>query len=164
MLVLVSTENSSSAETLPDTVMLRITDATLISAELPAPTKGKDVLIHDGRIAGIVDSGDHYPALQVIDGQGGFLIPGLIDSHVHLAHNPYLNPRDREENENLLTAYREQLPRSFLYYGITSVVDLDYDPDRNGWLALLLRQKCTIAGGASEWPAVIRGGDGFSKR
>jgi imidazolonepropionase-like amidohydrolase len=34
------------------------------------------------------------PGAVVIDGKGKFLIPGLIDAHVHLVHRPQLRPHD----------------------------------------------------------------------
>ncbi|HEY7773102.1 MAG TPA: amidohydrolase family protein [Marinagarivorans sp.] len=56
-----------------------------------------------------------------IDGKGGYLIPGLIDSHVHLQGVP-------GESEQLTPPLREaalaQIPRSYLYFGFTTVLDL----------------------------------------
>jgi len=40
-----------------------------------------DVAIHGGRIAGVGDYGD---AKEIIDLQGGFLAPGLINGHTHI--------------------------------------------------------------------------------
>lgn len=45
---------------------------------------GKDVVVTDNTISAIVDSGGSEQGYaEVIDGKGGFLTPGLIDSHSH---------------------------------------------------------------------------------
>ena len=43
--------------------------------------EGKSVAIHKKRIAGV---GDYCDAEEVIDAQGAYLIPGLIDAHLHI--------------------------------------------------------------------------------
>ena len=46
---------------------------------------GKNVLIEDGRIAGILNRSDSYPEdAQIIDATGLIVAPGFIDLHVHL--------------------------------------------------------------------------------
>ena len=44
-----------------------------------------DVFVSDGKIAKIVREGDHFEPenAQVIDARGKYLIPGIIDEHVH---------------------------------------------------------------------------------
>lgn len=52
----------------------------------PKPLGVLDVLIADGRIAGLnteIDGLD-YDGVEVIDGRGKVLIPGFIDGHVHI--------------------------------------------------------------------------------
>ena len=58
-----------------------------------------------------------------MNGKGKFLIPGLIDSHVHLASIPGAADPSSIKPE-IAQAYYEQLPRSYLYYGYTTLVDL----------------------------------------
>src|SRR5262249_52032160 len=60
----------------------------------------------------------------VISGKGQYLIPGLIDSHVHLASTPGMVDDQENANQEIVKAYRKQLPRSYLYYGYTTLVDL----------------------------------------
>jgi len=99
-----------------------------------------DVFIKDGKLSAILpadtaDSPDPSMHGDVIDGRGKFLIPGLIDSHVHLGHNPIINHAQAQDHENLIEDYKRQLPRSYLYHGFTSLIDLDYSAERNAWHA-----------------------------
>lgn len=51
------------------------------------PQKDRVVLVEDGKITGIVDKEDKetYQDFQIIDLQGAYLMPGLVNLHVHLA-------------------------------------------------------------------------------
>lgn len=87
-----------------------------------------DVLIRDGRIVTIAPklSIKTTKSMQQIDGRGRFLIPGLIDSHVHLDGVPGYagdNPKDVA----MLQEARQQMPRSYAYFGFTTVLDLTGD-------------------------------------
>lgn len=122
---------SAQVEGLPDYITIK--NVTVISAHLEQPQPGMDVRIEDGRIAEVVATGTGTPTAEVIDGTGRYLIPGLIDSHVHLGHNPVVARKHGAERLELLAAYQTQQPRSYLYHGVTSVVDLDFNPDRSKW-------------------------------
>lgn len=102
-----------------------ITDVTIVSPErLDRIGKGS-VLIEDGRIVRVDrGSGAKEPAgATVVRGHGQFLIPGLIDSHVHLLSVPGTSLLADSESE-MARAYFKQLPRSYLYFGYTTLVDL----------------------------------------
>jgi hypothetical protein len=76
-----------------------------------------DVVIRDGQI---VEVGTHLvagPHARRIDGSGRFLIPGLIDSHVHVGHSAAID-------DDAIGAHPE-LWAAYLAFGFTSVVDLD---------------------------------------
>ncbi len=60
-----------------------------------------------------------------INGEGKFIISGLMDSHVHLANTAGFNGRLKNKYQELLGAYFEQLPRSYLYHGFTTLVDVN---------------------------------------
>lgn len=60
---------------------------------------------------------------HIIDGEGKYLIPGLIDSHVHLHGVPGLNASSTEE-QYLQREAESQIPKSYLYFGFTTVLDL----------------------------------------
>ncbi|MEQ9586453.1 MAG: amidohydrolase family protein [Parvibaculaceae bacterium] len=111
-------------------VDLAIRNVTVISPERAAPLKNVDVLVNDGRIISI-ERGSDYSAAQEIDGSGRFLTPGLIDSHVHLYHATGLNRRYTQSFDELYEAFQEQQPRSYLYFGYTTVIELNADIDSN---------------------------------
>jgi imidazolonepropionase-like amidohydrolase len=103
-----------------------ITEVTIISPEqLDHIAKGS-VLIEDGRIVSVVRGKiTKRPArATVVSGKGLFLIPGLIDSHVHLAAVPVPPVENSPEIAKMVGQYYEQLPRSYLYFGYTTLVDL----------------------------------------
>src|ERR1700674_4547823 len=103
-----------------------ITDVTIISPEQLDHIGQGSVLIENGRIVSVErKKGAKKPAgAAVVSGKGQFLIPGLIDSHVHLASVPGMDSDQEEGKPEVIRAYFKQLPRSYLYYGYTTVVDL----------------------------------------
>jgi imidazolonepropionase-like amidohydrolase len=103
-----------------------ISDVTIVSPERLDHIGTGSVLIEDGRIVRVDrKQGAKKPAgATVIDGKGQFLIPGLIDSHVHLASVPGMGFDQIGRNAEMTRAYYKQMPRSYLYYGYTTVVDL----------------------------------------
>jgi imidazolonepropionase-like amidohydrolase len=64
-----------------------ITGATLIDGTGHDPIANATVIIADGRIQRVTASGDVPRDAQVIDAAGLTLLPGLIDTHVHLLAN-----------------------------------------------------------------------------
>jgi imidazolonepropionase-like amidohydrolase len=107
-----------------------ITDVTIISPEKLDHIEKGSVLIENGHIVR-VERGQEAkkPAgATVVSGEGQFLIPGLIDSHVHLASVPGMRPEvnfgPAEAKPAWIKEYFKQLPRSYLYFGYTTLVDL----------------------------------------
>lgn len=102
-----------------------ITDVTIVSAERQAPHTY--VVVRDGRIASVDTAvpGAAKPGTTVIDGSGKYLVPGLIDGHVHLVGVPGMTPAHEAAMPAAVSAYDRQLPRSYLYFGFTAVVDLN---------------------------------------
>src|SRR6476646_2965152 len=100
-----------------------ITDATIVSPENFAHVARGSVLIENGRITRVERKMSAKPprGVTVVSGEGGFLIPGLIDSHVHLASvpgvTPDLNLNPDAAHAAMLADYYRQLPRPYLYFG-----------------------------------------------
>lgn len=110
---------------------LLIENITIVTPEQPRPLTGRHVLIRDGRIATVSQKPIAATAgAQRVDGRGKFLTPGLMDSHVHVGDAAGLpfgstDPALKE----LSDAYARQQPRSYLYFGVTQVLDLTGPPD-----------------------------------
>jgi imidazolonepropionase-like amidohydrolase len=103
-----------------------ITDVTILSPERLDRVSTGSVLIEDGLIVRVErKEGAKKPAgVTVVSGKGQFLIPGLIDSHVHIDSVPGMSFGLIGERSKIVREYRQQLPRSYLYYGYTTVIDL----------------------------------------
>lgn len=110
---------------------LLIENVTVISPEQASPQPSRHVLIRDGRIVA-VNSQRISPGKDArrIDGSGKFLTPGLMDSHVHVGDAAGLPFIDTPGIAALREVYFRQQPRSYLYFGVTQVVDLSSMPER----------------------------------
>lgn len=93
----------------------------------------KDILIEDGIIS-TIRSSDKKKYPNTIDGKGKYLIPGLIDAHIHLFQSGGLYTRPDafdartlqpyEEERQWLIDNAEQILSRYLSQGITSVIDV----------------------------------------
>jgi imidazolonepropionase-like amidohydrolase len=105
---------------------LLIEHVTVLSPEQSQPLADRNVLIRDGRIVSV--SQQAVPAragTRRIDGRGKFLTPGLMDSHVHVSDSAGIPPLgDDPALVSLRDAYQRQQPRSYLYFGVTQLLDL----------------------------------------
>ncbi len=105
---------------------LLIKNVTIVSPEREAPSAATNVLVRDGRIVAIgreLPQGIHGSD-RVIDGTGRYLAPGLIDAHTHLSDIPGMTFEHELAHPDIARETRRQIPRSYLYYGFTSVVDM----------------------------------------
>ena len=82
------------------------------------------VYIKDGKIMELSDQPIEKKNVQIIDGEDKTLMPGLIDSHIHI--QGAFKCHSEEESDIFLN---EEMPRIFsegvLSYGITTIKDLD---------------------------------------
>jgi imidazolonepropionase-like amidohydrolase len=110
-----------------------IKNVTVISPDRAAPLHHADVVLRDGWITEIGTNVAPGPRAREISGSGRFLIPGLIDSHVHVGHSAALDDDAIDVHPKLWAAYRAQVPRAYLAFGFTSIVDLDLAPKDKAW-------------------------------
>jgi imidazolonepropionase-like amidohydrolase len=105
---------------------LLIENVTIISPEQARPSPNRHVLIRGERIAEISDRPIAAPSATTrIDGRGRFLTPGLMDSHVHVSTPAGLPLGSADKTiAALAELYARQQPRSYLYFGVTQVLDL----------------------------------------
>jgi len=110
---------------------LRIEHVQVASPERSHVVQDATVDISAGRITAITTGAKSArPAkAQVIDGHGLYLAPGLIDTHVHLSNVPGMTPEQERLHPDLGETARQQVPRSFLYFGYTTLIDLMSTPD-----------------------------------
>jgi imidazolonepropionase-like amidohydrolase len=112
---------------------LRIENVTIVSPESAQEIDGATVTIHDGRIQNIstaarTAAASGSTAVQTLDGSNLYLIPGLIDSHVHLGGIPGMTDEQEKAHPDIARAARDQFPRSYLYSGFTTLIDLISTP------------------------------------
>ena len=82
------------------------------------------VYIKGGKICEISDAPIEKKRVQLIEGAGKTLMPGLIDSHIHIQGG--FNCNNEEESDRFLNEKMPQIfKESVLPYGITTIKDLD---------------------------------------
>jgi len=145
------------AVALPGTLLaadLQIEHVTIVSPERVRPMRDAAVRVHDGRIVAISKASDataHSSTDTIaMDGSGMFLAPGLIDSHVHLGAIPGMTPEQEAGHPDIARAAREQIPRSFLLYGFTTLIDLISTPQEMArWKSQEIVPDAYFCGGAA---------------
>ena len=113
---------------------LSVENVTIVSPESSQEIKGATVIIRDGRIQSISSKAlgaraSGRTAIQRLDGTNLYLIPGLIDSHVHLGGIPGMTDEQERAHPDIGRAARDQFPRSYLYSGFTTLIDLISTPE-----------------------------------
>jgi len=109
----------------------------------------KDVTVRDGRVAAIAPAEGAKRAASDVDGQGGTLLPGLVDLHTHTGSTSFppwrIGMPDVEAN---LAA--------FLYAGVTTVLDLgSLSPE-------VFRERQRVASGTHLGPRLFVAGPIFT--
>ena len=114
------------------------------------------VVVADGVIAAAHGRAGPIPAgASVVDLPGLTLMPGLVDTHLHLCFDATSDPVGHlaETGDGLLREHMAEAARRALRAGVTTVRDLG---DR-GYLTLDLRDR-DPAGGAGPLPAIVAAG------
>lgn len=113
--------------TLADTLLIE--NVTLIDGTGRPSVAGASVLVDGDRISRIARGSIDAPrGTKRIDGSGKFLMPGLMDMHVHLRGSVELTPEGLFEVTTDRTTGVRML-HSYLYSGVTSIYDAGNVPD-----------------------------------
>ena len=76
-----------------------------------------DVAVHEGKIAEVASSIPAEKAEKVIDAAGMYVVPGLIDMHVHVFHGT-------NQDQYISNSFTSLPPDGFTFrHGVTTVVD-----------------------------------------
>lgn len=103
---------------------LFIQNATLIDGTGRPPETGIDILIRGPQIEAVGKELTPPREASLIDASGKFVLPGLIDTHIHL-DAPMVFQLTQEEREQIL----EQNGRALLFNGVTTVLNLSSDEE-----------------------------------
>ncbi len=103
-----------------------IAGATLIDGTGRAPVLDAVVMVDGDRIEAVGTRGSVQltAGVEVLDARGKYLLPGLIDSHVHVAASGYVPTRPRGSETAYKTVIAINNLRSALQAGVTTVRDL----------------------------------------
>jgi len=84
-----------------------------------------DVAVHEGKIAEVAAQIPAEKAEKVIDAKGLYVVPGLIDNHVHVFHGT-------NQDQYISNSFTSLPPDGFTFrYGVTTVVDAGSSGWRN---------------------------------
>ncbi len=108
---------------------LVIENVTLIDGTGAAPRANVTVVVDDGLIGAVSDGDLDLPGdARRIDGTGRFLMPGLMDVHVHVPGSAVRDQAGEVTRPENRAAAINAL-HSFLYFGITTVYDAGNNAD-----------------------------------
>ena len=116
----------------PDSLV--ILGGTLIDGSGETPIRDSVIIIKRDKIIQVGKNLKYPKSSQIIDANGKFILPGLIDLHVH---------------------YNDWMGELFLAHGVTTVKDLGNDVD---WISTVSRQ---VEEGKFRGPRILYVGDGL---
>lgn len=110
-----------------------LTGATVIDGTGAGPIRNATVVMRNGRIA-CVGECETGPEVHTIDARGKWIIPGLIDGHMHYSQTGWADGRPDSEDVRArfpydstvaaLEAHPERFFRSYLCSGVTGTFDV----------------------------------------
>jgi imidazolonepropionase-like amidohydrolase len=131
-------------EEMPKGILIK--NISVISPELNEPLESHDVYIVEDKIVSIGKALKEN-ANQVLNGTGQFLTPGLIDAHTDLNGVPGMSFEQTKANPSIVEEALKQIPKSNLYHGFTTVIDLNSDAQSiANWNQQPIRPKAYFCG------------------
>jgi imidazolonepropionase-like amidohydrolase len=102
--------------------MLAITHATLIDGTGNSPREDAVVIVEDDQIITVAACGEGIPeGASQLNAEGRWLLPGLIDSHVHVSASDYIPIPPKGDATAYMTLVAARNLRCALQSGITTV-------------------------------------------
>ena len=103
---------------------LAIRNGDIFDGKSAALARGRTVLVQGDRIADVLASDDPLPdGAEIVDGDGGTLIPGLIDAHIHAYAGDFDLVRNDQMPKELLAHKASKKLAAMLSRGFTTVRD-----------------------------------------
>jgi 5-methylthioadenosine/S-adenosylhomocysteine deaminase len=112
---------------------LLLRGGTILTLDAEATVLQGDLLIEDGRIRAVGRLAEPPPTARVLDVSGCFLLPGLVQGHLHLGQTFF---RGLAENRRLLTWLRERI----------WPLEAAHDDESAYWCGLLGAAECLLGG------------------
>ena len=104
---------------------LILENAIIISPEDHTLSQESYIVIDKDKIIFIgTDKPNLKGNFKTLDVKGKYIIPGLIDSHVHVTSTGALTDKEELKNPEIVNDFHKQLPKSYLYFGYTTLIDL----------------------------------------
>lgn len=100
--------------------------ATVWSAQLESPLENAVLIVRDGRVVDLFAQGQGSvpPDAELVNLQGAFVIPGIINAHGHIGGSPGFNRIDRPDAGEAVKAQLDL----YASYGVTSVFSMGGEP------------------------------------
>ncbi|MUK01311.1 amidohydrolase family protein [Vibrio cholerae] len=142
---------------MPETQHLHITNATVLDIAEASATPDQSILVEDGVITWVGPSADvpaGHPAGETLDAGGRFVMPGLIDGHVHVTAATADLGAMAEWSPTYVAAHTARNMKAMLHRGFTTVRDV---AGADFGVAMAVEE------GLFEGPRVIFGGKALSQ-
>jgi imidazolonepropionase-like amidohydrolase len=143
---------------MPDSNDLVLWNASVIDSRSPRAAERVSIMVRDRKIQEVRATSEAAAPIGAVDLTGKFVVPGLIDAHIHLTDDPKMlekaappkamqgeEPRPRE----LVYFILANSARAFLRAGITSIRDVGCYDDN----AIVLREAIRL--GLTEGPRIL---------
>jgi imidazolonepropionase-like amidohydrolase len=136
--------------------LVLIRNVHVIDGTGAAPRAAQEVLVRNGRIERVGErhGGEPPRGARLVDGGGGWLIPGLIDMHAHVVLGPVHGMASGKPRLELDTSMVAWSLRALLAFGVTTIRDPGTASAR---LAVAVRD--SVAGGRLLGPRIRTAGE-----
>ena len=132
------------------------------------PIKGKIVLVNGDKIEDITDEGINLDSYETIDLKGSYLMPGLINMHVHLAGNGKPQKKQRDNTKLVKLLFSNPISARVAYYLVKKYAEIELNSGVTtirtvgGLKDLDIKIRDEINEGKSTGPRILTSGEGIS--